>query len=46
MLSVKLTFVSDNEDVLVVEDGDIIEVGADKAKGGVSFAGNDKYAAD
>ena len=39
-----LTFVSDNEDVVAVEDGYVIAVGAGKANVTVSFAGDDKYA--
>ena len=40
-----LTYASSNEDVVVVEDGYIIAVGAGKANVTVSFEGNEKYSA-
>ena len=40
-----LTYASSNEDVVIVEDGYIIAVGAGKANVTVSFEGNEKYAA-
>ena len=40
-----LTFVSSNEDVIIVKGGRIVAVGAGKANVTVSFAGNENYTA-